>query len=349
MELESKLMMTFILSFILGFTAHAELPVMATKQPIQNIRYVSNDGIITYFQNRRGKLLFSSNYNISTVLQKLPDTFYTMLTTPEKKFFIVEAQEHFFKVASLQADHLIYELPYGKSKATLIGKGQNSRFHENGTWASFYSFMSHHLTLVNLEATLIKTKIKILNTVLPYFVPEVVLFNKNNIFYTDVNQKGEQGVIFLNRETKKKALFLQSDIFGQMFQLCQNKDYVFIFQSGQSSYRQGTQIYKYSKKDPVSIKSLKSIYTSAQNDIGHMVCDFDDKFLYFIKAKKSGKYSSNKSTVAQIDVKTSKLNIIYDEKSSFNLLHLDKKLLVTTQGKYYILKGALKVKDDSIK
>jgi len=184
---------------------------------------------------------------------------------------------------------------------------------------------------------------------LPYFIPEVVLFNNNNILYTDVNKKGEQGIILLNRETKKKELFLQSDVIGQTFQLCQNDDHVFILQTGQSNYRKGTQIYMLPKTDAVSIKSLKSVYASSENDVGHMVCDFDDKYLYFIKSKQSGKYSSKKDTVAQIDLKTQALEIIYDEKISFNLLQLDKKLLVTTQGKYYILKGSVEIKDDSIK
>jgi len=349
MALENKRLLTFILCVIANISLASGFPILATKQPIQNIRFVSNDGILTYFQNRRGKLLFSSNYNISTVLQKKKDTFFTMLTTPHKKFFLIEAQEDFFKTASLQADHQIYSLIYGKDKAHRIGKGQASRFHEKGTWASFYSFMKHQVTLINLEATLIKTKINIINTVLPYFIPEVILFNRNMILYTDVNKKGEQAVLFYNRETKKKRLFLQSGILGQMFQLCQSDTHIFILQTGQSEYRKGTQIYKLAKKDPVSIKSLKSIYTSSRNDIGRMVCDFDSQFIYFIKSKKSTKYSAKKNTVAQININSSEVKIIYDKQSSFNLLQLDQKLLIAAQGQYHIIKGTTKLKDDSIK
>lgn len=329
--------------------AHAIYPELATKQPLQNLRYMSNDGIITYFQNRRGKLLYSSNYNIATVLSKKENTQFSVHSSPYNKFMIIESEEHYFEVASFQQDHELYSLHYNQTQPSLLGEGLDPHFHEKGVWASYYSFMKHILTFVNLEAPLIRTKIKIANSVFPYFIPQAILFNRTHIFYTDTNKKGEQGIIYYNRESRVKKLFMQTDIFGQTFQLCQNEKNIFILQTGQDEERAGTQIYKMSKKDPIKVKSLKSIYTSTLNDIGNMICDFDDKYLYFTKTKRSNKYAGPKNVVAQLSLKDNKVKIIYDQEHSFNLFVMDKKMLLSTQGKYYIIKGNKKLKDDSIK
>jgi hypothetical protein len=332
----------------LAYTATL-LPELATKQPIQNLRYMSNDGIITYFQNRRGKLLYSSNYNIATVLEKKENTQFTIHSSNTNKYLLIESEEDYFEIASFQQDHDIYSLLYNQTQPTFLGKGVSPMFHENGLWSSYYSFMQHVLTFVNLEAPLIKTKIKIANTVFPYFIPQALLFNRTDIFYTDTNKKGEQGIIYYNRESRKKKLFLQTDIFGQTFQLCQNDTDLFILQTGQDQLHSGTQIYKMSKKDPIDIKSLKSIYTSTLNDIGNMICDFNKEYILFTKTKKSNKYAGPKNVVAQLNLKDNKIEIIYDQEHSFNLFVMDKKVLLSTQGKYYILKGNKKLKDDSIK
>ena len=349
MVLENKLLMTCTSLLLLTLGVRANLPELATKQAIQNIRYVSNDGLLTYYQNRKGILYYSSNYTVKPVLEKSPNTFYTVNTSIHKKFLIAEVQESFFKVASFQADHQLYAIPYGSSKSMFIGRGQASRLHEKGTWVSFYSFMKNKITLLNIESPLITTILDIKNSIFPYFIPEVLFFNKNFILYTDINKKGEQAVILFTREDREKSIFLQSDTFGQNFQLCQNDKNIFILQTGQSNHKKGTQIYLLKKKDPLNIKSLKSIYTSFSNDTGNMVCDFDSENIYFIKSKPSRKYSAAKNIIVKININTSKLEAIYDDKPAFNFFHLDQKLVLTTQGRYYILRGTSKLRDDSIK
>ena len=99
---------------------------------------------------------------------------------------------------------------------------------------------------------------------------------------------------------------------------------------------------------PVLLLLCVSVFIGC-NDTGNMVCDFDSENIYFIKSKPSRKYSAAKNIIVKININTSKLEVIYDDKPSFNFFHLDQKLVLTTQGRYYILRGTSKLRDDSIK
>ncbi len=334
-----------LLSPLLG---KAEIAELATKQPIQNIRFLTSDGLHTYFQNKRGKLMYAANYNITTILQKPGHTQYTIYASPVQKYLIVEVEPDYFELASFFRDHELYMVPFKRTRATLIAHGVSPRLHENDGWLSAYSYSRHLLTFINLEAPLIKIKIKIKNRIFPYFIPEALLFNNKLIFYTDINRQGRQGLILYNRETKEKKLFLNSEVLTQTFQLCQNEQSIFILQTGLDSLTSGTHIYQLDKKDTINIKALKLIYNSPYNDIGNMICNFEKDKIFFTKTQQPTKYSVNKNIVVELNTLNQKIKTLYNGEYSFTLLTMDKHLLVNTKGRYYILKGPSHREDDSL-
>ena len=84
-------MITFILLMIPTLSlAKSKLPILMTKQAIDNIRYLSDDGKTTYFQNESGELWHSKNFRNKRLLKLKKRTQFLVYTSNTKRRVAVE-------------------------------------------------------------------------------------------------------------------------------------------------------------------------------------------------------------------------------------------------------------------
>ena len=70
---------------VTGIVKEIELPILMTKQDLNDIRYISNDGKFTYYQQPFGNLIFSTNYGVKEVIKLKPRTQFKLISTNSKK------------------------------------------------------------------------------------------------------------------------------------------------------------------------------------------------------------------------------------------------------------------------
>ena len=69
-----KFLSLIYLIFTLNANAEIVLPKFITKQALNNLRFISLDGKITFSQKKNGILTFSTKYKSQDILTKKPNT-----------------------------------------------------------------------------------------------------------------------------------------------------------------------------------------------------------------------------------------------------------------------------------
>ena len=316
----------------------SKLPLFITKQDIRNIRFISKDGAITYYQRANGSLQFSTNYKVTEVLKLSKHTQYSLHISPNKKMVLVEANSSFHTSPSLRDKRNIYLLNYGDFKSKLVAQGIAISLHgDYDEWFSYYNSLTRTLTLENTLNDKITHSIKLSPKPNPYFVPQVALIDKETLVYTDVDNRGVHGIRTYNLITKKKVTFLKSNGSDKIIKLCLNKPRLYIWESSTNSLSPGTRI-TYVPTNRLKADQQAFVYQSPNNDLGSLKCTLGNDALYFIKTFKdtSGKYTFD---AVKHHLKTEKTQVISDIKFATGLITIDGKLLLPYQGKTYTLLG----------
>lgn len=308
-----------------------------TKQDLSNLRFISEDGRFTYYQMKSGKLFLSLNYQISEVLSYPEGTQYEVLGSNTKEFLLVSVNQNFHQHLSPRKNKQIFIVPYGLSDSKFLGEGNWPRFQLNSTWASYYDSLTSTIYYKNLITPELSFFIELNNTISKYFVSETVMLNKNKILYTDVNKQGVQGLLLFDRQSRKPRVIHKLVSNAQKIEICQYKGKTYIGEFNMITAKRNAKIYKLEHNESLSTVKLKMIYSSPKADIGNMVCNIDEKTLYFIKD-----YSDQTELIfdiAKLNVDTLKVDRASEVKKVFQFVQMDKKILIPYQGEYLVLKG----------
>lgn len=325
---------------LLTCSAHAskeELPVLTTKQDIRNIRYVSSDGKYTYYQRTNGSLQFSTNYKVTEVLQKEPNTEFKLKAGAAKKYILVEINSNFHTYLAPKDNQEIYLINYGTAEAKKVAEGRMIGLHVEDKWFSYFNSFNKLLTIQSPLSEKLKHQVKLANNKNPYFIPEVIMTDTDTALYTDINKEGIPGILTFKLNSKKIKLLHKSASSTKRIELCINSENIYIMEYGLDPIDKGTTIYKLSK-DNLSMNKAKSIYTSEENDLGSLICELNQEHLYFIKTYRNstGKLTYDAFKVSTDGKKSEKLSSV---NFATNLFLLDQKLLLPYQDKYYIIEG----------
>ncbi len=314
-----------------------ELPVLTTKQDIRNIRYVSSDGIYTYYQRSNGTLQFSTNYKVTEVLSLAPQTEYTLKTSPTKKYILVEVNPNYHTYLAPRDNQDIYLIEYGSPKATKVAKGKILGLHVEDKWFSYFNSFTKLLTIQSPLTEKLKHQVKLANNKNPYFVPEVVMSDQDTALYTDINKEGIPGVLTFKLNSKNIGLLHKSSSATKRIELCLNESNLFLMEYGVDPIEKGTVIYQL-KANELDMKKAKTIYQSNENDLGSLVCTLKENTIYFIKTFRNsiGKLTYDAYKVNLDDSKAQRISTV---NFATNIFLLDQKLLLPYQDKYYILEG----------
>lgn len=325
-----------IFLFILSSNALANstLPVLATKQATNNLRFISSDGNFTYYQNREGSLLLSTNYKVEEIIKGEPGTQYEVTGTRSRKKLVVTQQVSFHKFLGVRQLKAIYKLDFGGKNAQKIAMGKNPQLHLDDNWVSFYQPITKTIQFLNLRSSALSFQIKISNPFNPYFVPFVVMPNNNTVIYTDLNKSGHSGVVYYDKITKKNSVLYKGNNPATKHELCFSGENLFFGEFGLNELYSGSIISKLKAK-ALDFSKREILYESRLNDIGNLHCEGSLMFVknLFTERKKLA------YEVVELNMLDKKIKTISDVNFASHIIDMDGVLLMPHLGKYYVLKG----------
>lgn len=343
------LMILFLFMILAKPSAQAKiiLPELLAKQAVGNIRFLSQDGKFTYYQKRSGNLLFSSNYKVIDMLQGPIGTQYTLHGTAARKKIVVMQNQNFNNFYSFRINEKIYLLDFGGSVLKEVGKGSSPALHLNDSWLSYYNYYTKTITFENTTNSALKLTIKLNNRINPYFTPQVLMSDDNTIYYTDLSESGAVGILQYQRTTGKAELIFKATSPMVKAEICLQNNYLVMGLFGINFSKFGTSISR-SLLPLKDFSKRETIYTSTVNDIGQMICDFDQENITFIKNYGTNEIAS--TDLVDLNANTKALKPLSEIKTITSVINMDGTLLALDKGKYYIVKGTIDYKNiDSLK
>lgn len=332
MALKSSLL--FIL--ISTSTFAKSFPELIAKQSNENIRFISSDGKYTYYQRRSGSFHLSRNYKSIDIFKGAKGTQYTVYSTSSRKKIIVTQDETFHSNLSLRKKEKIYILNMGDSIPREIGEGSNPRLLLEDNWISYYSYFENQLNFENTANGALKFAIKLNNKINPYFIPDVVMSDENTIYYTDLGENGNYGIVKYKRNLEKTDIIIKEKTSNIKYNLLICGEALLFIESGIGQSNFGTKISILPKLEE-DIKKVREIYRSDLNDLGNYTCDFSHKSIYF--TKNYGDKNFPIYDIAELDLSTKQLNKLTELRSLTSLYLMDGILLSFEKGKNIIIKG----------
>lgn len=331
------LLLLTMTNLVLAQTNRSKLPVLRTKQALNNLRFVSQDGKFTYYQRRSGALLLSANYQVSEVLAGTIGTQYTLSATPLRKRILISQNLNYHDYLSVRHSQKIYVVSYGSDAPQFVGEGLYPTLHLEDEWVSYFDAKTRKLHFRHLSNQALKFEIKLNNTRNPYFVPQVVMLSDSTVVYTDLNQLGFTGLLVYNRTSDKAELITKTNQVDQKLEFCLNSDYFYKLTSGLNDSSFGTQIHR-SPREGFLKNEPTLVYQSKQNDLGHLECHVKNDRLYFIK-NTSEEQDNETYEVAELLLKDNQVKVLSDLNYATQMINLDGRLLVPYRGDYYVIIG----------
>ena len=312
------------------------LPELIAKQSTSNIRLISQEGKYTYYQKRAGSLYFSTNYKVNELIKGKPGSNYTVFVGSGQKKIAISQNENYHDYFSLRNPEMIYVADYGKLTIRKVGLGIAPKLHLDDTWISYFNPSLRLITFEQTDNPAIQFSIRINNRINPYFIPNVVMGDENTVYYTDIGENGISGLIEYKRSTAQTDIIFRASSPMLKFELCYDHSILYLAQLGINSSDLGSSISQITFPFK-EFKKRETFYTSALNDLGHLVCDYSNDSLYFIKNTGTGLLAQ--FDIAQFNFKTKKISILTELKDTTTLINMDKTLITFEHGAYLIVKG----------
>jgi hypothetical protein len=310
----------------------AELPQFITKQSSENIRFLSSDSKFTYFQNNSGTLFLSTNYKNEEVLVAAKSTQFNMIGSTDRKYLLISKDETFHSVFTPLKSLTIYLVKYGDKTAKKIGEGVNPKLHMNDAWLSFYVPETKTIQIISTQLNDISFSIKTINQLNPFFIPEIVMFSNEDIFYTDLNENGIAGLIKFSKSNKKSSIIYKANSQEDKLELCKCNELLLIGIFPLNTQGRQSSIFKTPVQKNVSL-DIKKFYSNSEKDLGKMICVDED--LYFIKTDLElgrRKYNVYKTPTDKLNLsKLTDLNFVSQ------IVFQEDKVLIPYQDKTYVI------------
>ena len=343
--------MRFINKVLIWFllpTSSFGLSELKTKQDITKIRYLSNNGTVTYYQKTSGELQMSTNYNFKNVFKGSKNTEYKVIGSKKEHRILFSVDEQFFPMQNALKDNPIYVVDLkAKNEAKLIGLGSNPSLHFNDQFASFYNHKNKEIVIYNFANPSSPRNIK-LNKPFPYFNSSQIMITPNDIIYTDVNRNGTQAVLLYSLVENKFQTIHKSSSPSNKLEICEIDNKLYIGEFPQTQYRIESQIIEVPLFNNKNYLNKSIIYSSKLPDLGQLTCN--EKELFFLKTQNySKKLNLFKADIAKIDLNKKETIILTNEGDFDQIIQLGHLTLGYRSAKYFIIAGKANAFSDEIK
>ena len=343
-----KIIILALMLYSLSANDKIKLNELLSKQVPGRMRFVSNDGKISFYQKRNGGLAFSKNFKISEVLKGTPQINYSVIAGNEKKIFLLIKSTFYLTAHSIRNTPDLYTFKAEDKSIRYLGRGLSPRMHLLDTWASFYNPHQKQILIKSLVNSLLNSSIKINSTKNPFFIPEVAMIDNNRILYTDVNEKGHIALFLYTRSNKKSDVLYRPQDAGIKIELCTIKENLYLGKFPLNGIGRESQILEFNLKTPLDDSHGRIIYESSSSDYGNLICSSQIKKIFFIKVFPYGKSSYEYSSeVVELDPKTKQIQNLSQEKNITQIIEMDGRILIPHNGKLLIAKGD-PLEDDSL-
>lgn len=332
--------MLFINSIFLLFTSIAlanDFMELETKQSIDNLRYVSTNGKVTYYQSRSGALSFSTNYKNTKLIESSKKTQYNIVVSDSQKRVLIEVDKSYHSHLALNKLKDIYVSIYGSKTAKKVASGLAPKLHLGDTLMSYYLPRAKKITLYDLEKDS-KRSINVFNKVSPYHRPTVEMLTNNEAIYNDINESGETAILNYSFVSKKHKTLFKSKIKNTNLDFCLADNKIVVLERSEDVSKQQTNIYEIETLNNENYKKSTLIYSSTLSDIGNLTCKKNE--IFFIKSLDyNKKLNSYLTDIAKINLKTKILKRYETKLNPTQLIKMDDLILTTKSGKYYLVEG----------
>jgi hypothetical protein len=316
----------------------ANLPELKTKQALDNIRLISNDGKYTYYQQNSGELQMATNYDNKLVIQSSKGTQYLLSSTADRKKIVAEVIKDFHKQLNFFEINDIYLIDYGATKNSFVAKGKNAKLHLKDNFLSFYNPKSKAISIKNLVTDSKPLEIKLNNIVNPYFTPEVIMPTPDTVLYTDINQQGHMAIQMYTLSDKKFSIVYKSKFPSMRLDFCKIKETIVVGEFSYDGINRGSSIVQIPLYNNQNFANLTTLYQSELPDLGHLTC-LENEF-YFIKATEyNEKINLTLSEAAVFDLANKTVKILTSLEYVTNIVAMDGTILIPFRNKYYVAKG----------
>ncbi|MCT4643272.1 MAG: hypothetical protein N4A33_13355 [Bacteriovoracaceae bacterium] len=342
------MLFTKIIFFIIPLIGYANLKELETKQSVNNIRYISSDGKVTYFQSFSGKLNLNINYKSQVILKEKKSSNFIVHISKEKKKVLVALDTTYHSYLNANKTQEIFVGDYAKNNLEYLGVGLSPKLHLKDQFASYFNPIKSEVYVHNLKTQKIKT-FKIINKTNPYFVPQVRMVSATEIIYTDINDKGYHAIVMYSFIDKKITKIFKANTAYKLLSFSLYKDNLYISEVSVNPNLPGTKFFQIPLYNNNKFKKQIPIYLSQFNDIVNFQL-LEDK-LFFIKTVNYNKELNKAYTdIAYLDLKNNHLKVITKNEQIKQIIKMDKILLGLKAGKIYLIYGnANKLKNDKVK
>lgn len=327
-------------------SATIKLPELITKQDISHIRFISNDGKFTYFTKRSGSLILGTNYTVKEVLGGKLGTNYTIYSSAKRDRLLILKNDNYHTFFSTRYLGEIYVIKFGGNKAKRLEDGIAPQLHLNDNWMSSYNPYKNTILFQKTRTPQIQFRIKIGNKLNPYFIPEIVMINKNTVIYSDINDKGFPGIIKYTRHDNQLKAIYKVPTINKKIELCSRKGQLIVGEFGLDNGEPHSTVFSIPQRT-LDMRERVTLYESKKNDIGNMICSVPGDDIFFVK-RVVEPLKNDRHEVAKLDVKLNKLEIISNLSNVGQIVNMDSKLIVPYQGKYYVLVGKSRVHENDL-
>ncbi|MEX0798704.1 MAG: hypothetical protein WD025_04640, partial [Bacteriovoracaceae bacterium] len=315
-----------------------ELPILKAKQALDNIRFISRDGKFTYYQRRSGDLQVSSNYSNELVMEGSKFTEYLVISSNKRKKLLISKDSSFHSQMSHLKTNDIFVTDFGASAPALAASGVNPKLHLEDAFMSYYLPEEKKINIQRLAGEKKTLSIELVNSVNPFYLPQVFMLSPNDVVYSDINSKGHEGLLAYSFLDKKIKPLYKSSYPGSKIEACFEEQNLYVGEFVRGKRQGGSKILKIPLYNNQDFQSFKVLYQSQQGDLGNMVCQ-DDK-IFFIKTLSYNQELNLKETeVASLSLKTGEVEILSNLKYVTQLVDMDGSVMAPYRSQYYIVKG----------
>jgi hypothetical protein len=344
-----NLTLIFIMTLLPQFAmSKSQLPVLSTKQEINNLRFISSDGKVSYFQNSSGKLMLTSNLKNFDLISAEDYAHYSVIVSPTKRYIAIEQDASYNLNFNLSKENTIFISVYGDGKVKKIGSGNRPMLHLNDQYISYYNYKTREITVLKTQNLEKVTTIVLKNELNPFFTPVTVMLSPNIVLYSDVNKDGFQALMKLETSKNEITPFYKSKSAGTKIESCRFENSLIVGEFSYPNINRGSSISSFPLNDG-QIGEVKLLYSSSLNDIGNLICLAPDS-LYFIKSFFEDQYINyNKTDVASINLKTGQVEIRSDLLKTTQIYEMDQRVLIPLNDQLYVVTGETNLNLDKLK
>lgn len=340
--------MAVLLLFFTEVIAKTQLPELSTKQQLTNLRYISADGKVSYFQNNSGKLIMTTMFKNFDILNFKKYADFQVFVSQSKKKILVEVDSTHITNLDITKNNDIYLGDFSGKEVELVGSGTSIKLHLLDNYSSYFEVKKGLLHILNNKTKKELTVIQLRNNLNPFFIPSVVMTLPTKVLYTDINKDGLQALLEYDLVTGKFKPIHKAKASGVKLETCFVDDKLVVGEFSHPSINRGSSITYYNVTNG-TLSSPQLVYSSSLEDIGNMHC-LNEKEIYFIKTFAQDSFINyNKTDVAQLNLLSKDVTIKSDLLKATQIYAMDDRILIPYQDKTLVVTGSNNLDLDKLK